>query len=190
MNVRLLMTVQPVAQVLQGQGVSRDRQRGLLDEIMGKPLTENRCAVAAFGDVLDPIGGQQQRDRAVPDQAKQLLRVLRSFDMSPDSTERGRFKTGLAFWPTPVRQKSSAIALARGCLSNHSASSHRIAARTSTIDSSRAIRSSTTVQSSGIPLRKPRSSDAFNRAITEAQRSQWADSKYSMTSSWLHEARE
>ena len=79
MNRAMLTTVQPFAQVLQSQGVPRDRQRGLLDEIMGKPSAESRFRVAALGDVLDPIGGQQKRDRAVPDQAKQLLRQLRTF---------------------------------------------------------------------------------------------------------------
>ena len=48
MNGAVLMTVQPFAQVLQGQRVPRDRRGSLLDEIMRKVVTENRCRVAAL----------------------------------------------------------------------------------------------------------------------------------------------
>ena len=116
-------------------------------------------------------------------------RTAHDLGVSPDNAESERFKTRSEFCPTLDRQKSSVIARAGMLLEPF----RQLASYRGTdvrIDSSHAIRSSTIVQSSGIPFKNPRSSDTFNRAITEAQRSQCADSKYSMTSSWLHVARE
>ena len=64
-----------------------------------------------------------------------------------------------------------------------SSSSRRNTARMSVAERSIAIRSSTRAQSSGTPPRMPSSSASFSRAITEAQRDQWALSRYSIRSS-------
>ena len=78
---------------------------------------------------------------------------------------------GLGFCRIVFKQKSWTNARDAGRPMSRVASSRRSAVRTSPIDPSPAIASSTMVQISGIPRGKSMSSDAVKRVMTEVQRS-------------------
>ena len=143
-----------------------DPQGGLVHEVAGERPGQGFALRAPRQVVGDPVGGQQELDRSMADQAEEG--VVRAVTAEVDS----RCDRWLCFADDEGLQAVAFDALrATHDRRDRRSSSIRSACRGPPIDSSAAIRSRTTCQSSGMPSRRSCSaSRRARRAITEAQR--------------------
>ncbi len=181
-----LVALDPPVQMPARRGVERDLPRDAAHQLARIVLGQHRLQPAARDEERDPVGGQQQGRGAVADEASQVLAA--QVPTRPLRGHRGPLRcAGLAehvdaeiFDPLPRDRQPVDPRRRLGT---------QAPCGTLRIDSSRAIRSSTIVQSSGMPSRKAKSPERPNRPITEAQASRSVASRYSIASSWSQGAR-